>query len=95
MALSKQEKAWQAESDAHSLADAEAIKSDTKRLAEAKKAAKRISTEEQARAKEMQAKAQQMKRLASKKAPVKAKAKPRVSTTSSRTSSRTSPRKRR
>ncbi|RLC88890.1 MAG: hypothetical protein DRJ03_01225 [Chloroflexi bacterium] len=48
--ISADERKWRAESDAHSLAEAERIKLDPKRLSAAKKAAARLLAEEQKRA---------------------------------------------
>lgn len=65
--MSKQEKDWQAESDARTLADAAAIKVDEKRTFAAKAAAKRLTADEQRNAKEAAARARQMKSLAANK----------------------------
>ncbi len=51
--LSANEKRWQAESDAHTLAEAERIKEDKSRLDAAAEAAKRMAEEETERAKAM------------------------------------------
>jgi hypothetical protein len=45
MALSAQERKWQAESDANTLAEAKVIQGDKKRLAQAAKAGKQIAKE--------------------------------------------------
>ena len=44
--ISAQDKKWQEESDAHVLADAEVIKSTPKRLAGARRGAKRLAAEQ-------------------------------------------------
>ena len=48
-ALTAEEKKWQAENDAHTLADASVIKKDKTRLKNAVVAAKRMSTEQNVR----------------------------------------------
>ncbi len=53
--LSAEEKKWRAESDARTLAEAEAIKADPKRLKVAQGAAKEMAEEEERRAKAMKA----------------------------------------
>ena len=53
VALSADEKRWQAEHDARTLAEAEQIKQDEKRLADAQTAAKRMADEEAEKAKAM------------------------------------------
>lgn len=77
---SKKEKAmmskFEAEMDARTLANAKAIESDKKRLSAAKNAATRLASDEQKRAKEAQASAQQMKNLASKPTSSKPSPKP-------------------
>jgi len=45
MALTKEEKKWQADSDARTLAEAEVINADSGRLTAVKSAAKRLSKE--------------------------------------------------
>jgi len=52
---SKSEEDWKAECDANTLAEAEGIKSDEKRLAKAQEAAKRMLAEQEARAKALKA----------------------------------------
>lgn len=51
--LSKQEKKWRAESDAHTLAEAKVIMSDPKRLTSAAKEAGRMAKEKEDQAKAM------------------------------------------
>ena len=51
--MSKEEKRWQAESDAHSLADAIVIKKTPSRLKAAKKAAKEMAAEKRKEAEAM------------------------------------------
>ena len=51
--ISADEKRWQAEADARTLAEAETIKQDNKRLMEAQTAAKKMADEEAERAKAM------------------------------------------
>ena len=48
--MPKSEADWKAESDAHTLAEAEVIKTDKSRNSAAKKAAKKIATDQNARA---------------------------------------------
>ncbi len=51
--MSAQDKKWQAESDAHTLAEAETIKADKPRTNRAKTAARKMATEQQKRANAM------------------------------------------
>lgn len=64
MAECKTEAEWAAEHDARSLANAEAIKTDPKRLAAAQKAAKRIVEDEAKYAKEANARTAALTKLA-------------------------------
>lgn len=75
----KQELQWQAESDAHTVAEAAAIKSDPTRLAAAKVAAAKLVTSQQKHAALAKTKAKAMTSLASKPKPKpKAAPKPRA-----------------
>lgn len=69
----KQELQWQADSDAHTMADAVAIKSDPVRLAAAKKAAASLVVDQKKQAVQARTKAAAMTKLAAKPKP-KAKA---------------------
>lgn len=62
--MSAFDKMWEAERDAQSLANAEAIKTDGKRLKAAKTAAKRLVSEERKTAKEAEKRAKAMKKIA-------------------------------
>lgn len=53
--MSEEDKKWQAENDAHTLAEAEVIKGDENRLKAAQEAAVRLSNEKEAEAKGMKA----------------------------------------
>jgi len=53
--MTEEDKKWQAENDAHTLAEAEVIKGDSKRLKAAQETAKKISEEAEERAKGMKA----------------------------------------
>jgi len=53
--LTAEEKRWQAESDAHTLAESEVIKGDPTRLEAAQKAAEEMAKEQRARADSMSA----------------------------------------
>ncbi len=53
MATTKSEEDWQAENDANTLANAEAIRANPEKFERAQKAAKRMLAEEEARAKAM------------------------------------------
>lgn len=60
------EKQWRAESDARTLADAEAIRNDPKRISEASKAAKKMVADQKKAATDAAARARAMDSLASK-----------------------------
>jgi len=60
----KTEEQWRAESDARTMAEADAIKQDEERLAKAKEAASRMAEDAQQEAKDAAARAQSMQRLA-------------------------------
>lgn len=62
--MSKEDKEWQAEMDARTLANADAIQSDDKRSKEAAKAAKRLAADEKKAAKEANERAKSMEKLA-------------------------------
>ena len=65
----KSEAEWQAEFDARTLADSEQIRGDAKRYAKAKKAAKGVAKDMQKVAKEQQARAAAINKIASGKEP--------------------------
>jgi hypothetical protein len=78
--MSAEEKRWQAEGDARTLATADAIRSDPKRVKAARSAAKTLVTEAQERAKQEKAEANAMSKIAKKKsAPPKKSNTPRKS----------------
>lgn len=68
MAMTKQEKKWQAESDAHSLAEAAAaVNADKARLAAAPQAAKKMVAEAEQSASAAVVRAKQLKKLSTRK----------------------------
>jgi hypothetical protein len=73
--MTKQDKKWQAEGDAHTMASAVAITADPKRLKAAQAAAKSLAGEADEDAKRAQDRAKGMRALAKKKAAKKLKPK--------------------
>lgn len=68
MSPAQQEESWKAESDARTLAMADAISGDPERLKRAKTAAGKLVKDEQERAEEQQVMTDALKRLAQKRA---------------------------